>query len=368
VSVEGMVPITENFLEGGIARFAITFVQAGESIFPASTVDSIDGMDVTAQVAVNQMGDNFVTRFRAQALSVNTVIGDLGKTVSMVKNTILSVRGSIAATVSGTISTLNEMKSEITTIANSPNSIATFINDAINSTLSLIGEPISITGGMTGNWSGEYKGTIVNLPVDSVPLELGEFEVRALVELTRYGESTTADSPSIYGGQLEDITVNTQNRAIEALNREAMVDMVRVLAVVNASRVATRVSYDSYDKVMEVMKLVTDRIDELLVSIGDLSADETYADYDVYRDTDDAVYSSLVQLRAMFVQIMKQIGADLARIVNYTIPPAVVPTLVLAYERYNDISRDQDIMNRNIPAVNHPGFLPEGQTIEVLSE
>ena len=143
---------------------------------------------------------------------------------------------------------------------------------------------------------------------------------------------------------------------------------MRVLAIVNAVRVAVRVSYDSYDKAMEVMNLVVERIDELLVLIGDESADETYADYDVYKNMDDSVYLSLVQLRATFITVMKQIGADLARVVDYQVPPAVIPTLVLAYERYNDITRDENIRTRNVPGVKHPGFLPEGQTIEVLSE
>jgi len=189
-----------------------------------------------------------------------------------------------------------------------------------------------------------------------------------MVELSRFGESITVDDPSMYGGLLEDITVNSYNTAVEALNREVLVDMVRVLAIVNAVRVAVRVDYDSYDKAMEVMNLVVDRIDELLILIGDQSADETYADYDVYKRMDDSVYLSLVQVRATFIRIMKQIGADLARVVEYQVPPAVIPSLVLAYERYNDISRDEDIVNRNTPAVNHPGFLPEGEAIEVLSE
>uniref|UniRef100_A0A6M3IV17 Putative DNA circulation protein n=1 Tax=viral metagenome TaxID=1070528 RepID=A0A6M3IV17_9ZZZZ len=368
VSVEGMVPITESFLEGGIARFAITFVQAGESIFPVPTVDSTRGMDTVAETAINQVGDSFVSRFTAKALSARTVVSDLGKTISMIKNTVLSVRGSMAATVSGTLATLNEMKSTITTIVNSPTSIATFINSSISSALSLIGDPIPVTGGSMGGWSGEYEGAVVSLPEDPVPLRLGESEVRAMVELSRFGESITVDDPSMYGGLLEDITVNSYNTAVEALNREVLVDMVRVLAIVNAVRVAVRVDYDSYDKAMEVMNLVVDRIDELLILIGDQSADETYADYDVYKRMDDSVYLSLVQLRVTFIRIMKQIGADLARVVEYRVPPAVIPSLVLAYERYNDISRDEDIVNRNTPAVNHPGFLPEGEAIEVLSE
>lgn len=44
----------------------------------------------------------------------------------------------------------------------------------------------------------------------------------------------------------------------------------------------------------------------------------------------------------------------------------VSASLLLAYERYEDISRESDIVQRN--AIRHPGFIAPGSELEVLSE
>jgi len=41
--------------------------------------------------------------------------------------------------------------------------------------------------------------------------------------------------------------------------------------------------------------------------------------------------------------------------------------LVLAYSKYNDLGREKEIINRNRSLVSHPGFLPGGKTLEILS-
>jgi prophage DNA circulation protein len=41
--------------------------------------------------------------------------------------------------------------------------------------------------------------------------------------------------------------------------------------------------------------------------------------------------------------------------------------LVLAYNQYEDLEREREIITRNISIVQHPGFLPGGKTMEILN-
>ncbi len=93
---------------------------------------------------------------------------------------------------------------------------------------------------------------------------------------------------------------------------------------------------------------VTDRLDTLMESA-----------------TDDESYQALADLRSATAKDITARGADLARVVAYD-PPATRPALVIAYDLYEDAGRDAEIVGRN--HVRHPGFVPGGQPLEVLSD
>ncbi|RJX18967.1 MAG: hypothetical protein C4575_09320 [Desulforudis sp.] len=82
----------------------------------------------------------------------------------------------------------------------------------------------------------------------------------------------------------------------------------------------------------------------------------------------DDSYEALDGLRQAFVDAMRQVGADLARVVSYPVPAEVKTTLNLAFDLYLDLERADEIEERNRPRLEHPGFLPGGETIEVLNE
>jgi prophage DNA circulation protein len=79
----------------------------------------------------------------------------------------------------------------------------------------------------------------------------------------------------------------------------------------------------------------------------------------------DPVYKSLADLRAAVVRDLTVRGADLARTARYT-PKQTLPALAVAYRIYGDASRDEEIAARN--RIRHPGFVPGGETLEVLSD
>jgi prophage DNA circulation protein len=81
-------------------------------------------------------------------------------------------------------------------------------------------------------------------------------------------------------------------------------------------------------------------------------------------EADDAVYGALADLRGAVVRDIAARGADLARVVRYT-PPETLPALVLAHRLYGDAARDGELVARN--GIAHPGFVPGGLELEVLT-
>lgn len=80
---------------------------------------------------------------------------------------------------------------------------------------------------------------------------------------------------------------------------------------------------------------------------------------------DPVIYQAVQDVEAAALEYLRQTSADLA-VVLTLIPTRTVPSLVQSFELYGTFTRFQDIVDRN--AVPHPGFLPGGEPLEVLSK
>ncbi|PWG62865.1 DNA circularization protein [Sediminicurvatus halobius] len=77
------------------------------------------------------------------------------------------------------------------------------------------------------------------------------------------------------------------------------------------------------------------------------------------------VASALAELRAAAVQDLRERGAALPELTDYT-PAATLPALVIAQRLYGDGRRADEIVRRN--RIRHPGAVPGGTELEVLGE
>lgn len=80
---------------------------------------------------------------------------------------------------------------------------------------------------------------------------------------------------------------------------------------------------------------------------------------------DDVVFQELTGLRMAVVTDLTSRGAELPRVRTVTLP-STIPALVTAYRIHGDASRDEEIVARN--RIRHPGRVPGGTPLEVLSE
>jgi len=392
VCISGKARVVEDFSRGGMAKFTMTFIQLASTtvlggleekkltlssnIYDSTVLKEIKNesqkkVDDSWLNANKKNLDTFVDKVNTPDLqfSKRGLIADCTKVISMTKQAIESVRGSIVSNVSDALSILSTNLTNVQNILDSPYDFAEWLKTTIDVFLYLVGIDTDekVEGGTEfGGWSNEYKEDSITLDGNTIPTTLGESVVNALVELTNFGEEDT-NSASLFGGILDPINITTKNRAQQSLNRLYMVNVVRNLALASAARVAVRINFTSYDKALEIMNQIVDGIENQLEKMGDEAADETYLNYSLKDDNSD-MYGAMEDLRKDFVIAMQSLGVSLAVIVDYLISPYGMTTLELAYDKYYDLDRAEDIFDRNRSIIDHPGFLLGGRTIKILSE
>ena len=143
----------------------------------------------------------------------------------------------------------------------------------------------------------------------------------------------------------------TSNREKQAENRKLTSGLVKQLVIVEAIRAAAQANFESYNEAVRVRSLLLEKIEEQTILAGD--------------NGDDELYRALVDLRTEVAKGMRAKGATLARIIYIEPAPVPVPSLIRAYEQYNDLDRAGEITRRN--KVAHPGFMNPGEKLEILS-
>lgn len=148
----------------------------------------------------------------------------------------------------------------------------------------------------------------------------------------------------------------TPAQAAVAQNAAALDALARGAAAAEAARVAALVDWESRDQALAYRDQVAAALDEAGDRAGDLGWDNAWR--------------SLSELRAAMVAHVTTTAAPLPRIARVT-PPATTASVLLAYRMDGDglgtlFERAADIARRNRAA--HPGFLPGGSPLEVLTD
>jgi hypothetical protein len=122
-------------------------------------------------------------------------------------------------------------------------------------------------------------------------------------------------------------------------------ELVRRSAIAEAARAAAAATYTSHDEALEIRDAILDALD---------TVEET---------APDDVLVELEGLRRELVAAVPPEDGRLPRVDHYT-PASTMPALVIAYTLYDDVTRMQELVDRNhLP---HPGFVPGNEPIEVL--
>ena len=79
------------------------------------------------------------------------------------------------------------------------------------------------------------------------------------------------------------------------------------------------------------------------------------------------MFAAVEDLRKIFVQSMYSKSNQISSAIDYEVKAEVISTLQLAYEKYEDLDREDEIQEMNI-SITHPSFIPAGEIIRILDE
>jgi len=294
----------ESSREGGLARFAVTFVESGEAIFPRATTDTARSVTSQADLAGAAVRAEFGAGFGATRPEF--VFAAAKMLVEQVTARLSALRQSFPGTpsaVTAFVADLQEISAAAESLLRAPADLAVEIYGLIADVALLPDRPLRAIAAYRQLWN-LFAGT-----------------------------------PSV--------SRTTASRIRQADNQQALAALVHRAATVEAVRTAATMDYESFDEALALRDELAERLDAQMEEAGDES------------------YQALTDLRVALVEDIAARGADLARVGYYT-PAVTLPALVLAHQIYGDASREGEIVTRN--RIAHPGFVTGGQALEVLTD
>jgi prophage DNA circulation protein len=394
VQVVDRVRISESFKEQGIAKFRITFMEAGERALPENILDFLTTIDDTVNRAFDLVGDYFYKSYNTVGAFLDVAQNALNRGIELVQLGIAGTQNIATKTVNQVIKNAASIKNLTGSILESPNDMYNAVKDVPSSFAiicgmgNLVEKEANSTSGTTKpdsndiTTSSRASNNFVNkLLIDE---EVTGGEEGNFSGITR-GEPTELDGDTVSNGigisllkQISDLIKNYDITVLGAIPDEQVYNVSLITGcwkfavLAYACRVAARIEFSDRDELIEWMKIIADRIDEVLLEYGTEAGDGPYGIGIGLNSTDPVdnndLFNSLKDIRNAFVEGMLQKASELAILIDYKVPTDVQNAIVLAYEKYEDIERYKEIYNNNKKNNNHPGFLISGDTIRILDE
>lgn len=314
VSVREPAQVSYN-TELGVARFSLSFVEAGELAYPAAS----DATQSKSRLAAGKLEDSAVSSF-AKKFSVT---GYADFVTSSAKAELQSLMGAVTGTGSG----LDALR------------YAAESGTVLNTAISLLSDPHAMAQKLVG-WLGvaDSVGTALNWAGIS----------RSLSRLT----SSSGMQP-VTASTVAAQPVITPNRQQQVDNTNALRGLFRQTLIAQAVGTTSYIDIARQsDTTSATGSSVVVTQDEALAVRNEVAAS---LDTESYQVADDATYTALQDARIAVWRDITDRARDGARLMVYT-PKQVVPALVLAYDRYEDALRDAEIVTRN--NVRDPNFVP----------
>lgn len=313
--------VRESVSDLRMCRLQISFVEAGQAKFPTNVADPVRSVSAAATKVTSAAGTGFLSRFTTNGFPSFVI-------------------DSAAGRVQGLSSLLQNLTAnpvaEAQTVAGFFNRVRALGNDA----LELVTTPATLVAEITG-----IVGSIRSV-----------FGSRADGVL----RSVRAAYEAPYSG-----LASTSNRRQERENHDAFSAVIRRAAVAEQAKFAVlqaEASADGQAPTSDAPNAFQTREDALAVR------DELTTTVDVEIEdpsTTTEEYQALTLLRSELVRNVPSPELRLPQVAT-VIPPSTLPSLVVAYQVYEDADRSVEIAERN--RARHPGFLPGAEPLEVVTD
>lgn len=391
VGLVGQARIRENFSEGGIARFDMTFKESGERVLPVALKDFLSAIDNKINEVMDVAGDAFYIAYNAVASFQDVASTVISRSIGTIQIAITCMEGIATKIINESTDNVNLIRNSIDDIISSPNDIFNAIKNSANSfviavglgdkvleeqnrTAGFAGEgslatgtkasdifasqmtiSTTVTGGETGKYSGVTRGEVIQFDGETIPETLGRSIIKSIIDaIEDFDVSGFGIIPS-----------SQENNVV------FIIDIFKLAMVTNLCRVAIRTNFFSQEDMITCMNNIASVINQILLDMGAVAANGSAAVGVGLGTTpieNKDLYLSIEEMRNVFVENMLEKASGITNAIDYTIPPDIETCLELAYNRYEDLNRAEEIYKRNKLMIQHPGFLPGGETIKILDE
>lgn len=305
VAVQDYVAVRESHSAGGLARFSITFVEAGENEFPKARLETVAQVERGAAELDARSAEDFAGQF--DITGPGLLAADALKTLQADIDVALRTARQVTSTdgLSQWMASLGRVTGTLTDLMRTPVVLAQ----------SLMALQVQLVAGVERPLQAiaEFESVFTRRARPSVPAQVGPTRARLLA------------------------------------NEAAQADLQRRTAVASAARM---VALALADDAMTASRARTLRDRVLLLVDAELERNDPPA----------PVAMALGQLRAAMARDVAARAELLRETSSYT-PAAVLPAVVLAHRVYQDATRSDELVARN--AVRHPAFVPAAP-LEVL--
>lgn len=288
------VAVRESRAEGGMATFAIEFVQApAVPPAPVEVVDEAGQVATRADAAVTSSAAELDERYSAARLPAFAL-----ESARLAITRAAAAVGEKLGPVAATAQELAELTSAVALLTAQASSLARQPAEAISGLRSAI---VGMVNTLVAS-----PGAVMDALVEAYFADLG-----------------TPVDPI------------TSTRERELANQEALIGGIRRMLAIESARLAPLAAYASIDEATAARDQVAELLEEQAAVAG------------------DTAYPAIVDLRS---EVLRSVpgGRAFARVVDVTrnIP---IPSLLLAYQLYGEVDLEADLVARN--GIRHPGFV-----------
>ncbi len=295
----------ESTKEGRILRFSVDFIESGSVKFPVQAADAKQGVTDSGLDVLEKQKSIFEKAFDVAKQPQHVIEG--------ARNLVANLQGALDNSGAGDIIELvadlgfatRQLVAEVNDLINTPSVLFDRMRDAIGIFATVFSDP------------NEQRKA-----------------------LSSFGANFGSDFVPVPNA------TKTPSRLQQQQNQDTFVDVVKQVTLVEQAEVSIDLDFPS--------------VDEALAERIELS--EIIAVEKLRPNTDDELFQVLNDLDAKLVDALPL--ENLARILEREVK-TTTPALVLSYEIFEDVLQEQDIIDRN--NIRHPGFVPGGSTVEVLS-
>lgn len=316
VVTNGPSRFTESSDRGGMAIFQLSFIESFDSKQPTARKDTPALVKISAARAMEASIRGFVAKFKT-ALSPAFVALDA---LNNVNSAIDAVRGAVLVgfadinVLPGFISQISSLKGNVELMIGLPEMLGAKLAEQISA-----------------------LGLIFDSPKD---------HYSATISLVGSGPDPVTGRSTGFGSSFPEISPTTPATLQQSDNQTALIRLIVQAALIESALASSRIEFSSRNEAQQMLDALISRMDnEMLFA-------------------DDDVFEAFSALKAAVVSDITARGADLASVVSFT-PRATLPALVIAHQIYGDATRADEIVDRN--RIRHPGFVPGGQALEVLT-